>query len=83
MILLFILIDRICKVYGNFVVFDNVLLEICLGEFLILLGFFGLGKIMLLMVLVGFVWLDVGYLCIVGCDIIWLVFNWCDIGIVF
>lgn len=53
MIYVIVVVDVI-KCYGDFVVFDYVDFVVLIGLLIVLLGFSGLGKLMLLCIIVGF-----------------------------
>lgn len=55
--MVFLKIEDLCKVYGKnenkVIVFDYVLFIIEKGEFIVIIGFFGFGKFILLYFIVG------------------------------
>lgn len=62
----YIFIIGVSKYYGCYKVLDDVLLEIFLGMVMVIFGFFGLGKFMLLCIINYFEWVDEGFIQIDG-----------------
>lgn len=73
----------VTKCFGFMIVVDYVDLVVCFGEFLLLLGLSGCGKMMMLCMLVGFEQFDVGSVCIFGWEVVGvLLYRW-DVNMVF
>lgn len=79
----------LCKFYGDVVVFIDVVLDLVVGEIVVLLGEFGSGKLMLLNCLVGLDEVDVGLIMLVGLDLcvlddeVCFVLWCCELGFIF
>lgn len=80
----FLEIFGVFKLYGEGVnwidVLDDINLKVDEGEFIVIVGFFGIGKIMLIFLLVGLIELDVGGIIFKGKEIDGLSL---DCGVVF
>lgn len=53
---------NVIKCYGKYVVVDNISFNINEGEFFVLIGFLGCGKIMILKMINWFIYLSEGYI---------------------
>jgi len=76
----------LCKEFVGYllvVVVDDVDFDIVDGEFFLMFGLFGLGKIMVLCIIVGFEEFMVGMVELVGVDMMCVLVYDCDVNIVF
>lgn len=83
----FVVVENVQKYYGDFQVFIDIDLIVNLGEVVVVIGFFGLGKLMLCCMINWFEMIISGSICIDGKEFLvegkGFVNLWVDVGMVF